>query len=70
MAEDRSRYYRIKLFDPDGKEISKRIFRIYPEEKEHGDKWAKMQAAKLSYELAMDAMDHATRKMGEAKNAD
>ena len=58
MAEDRSRYYRLKLFDPEGNEVSKFILRIYPED-EHGKKMAEMQGAKLGVQLGLDSMHNA-----------
>jgi hypothetical protein len=58
MSEDRSRYYRMKLFDPTGAEVSKKLLRIYPED-ENGKRYAEMQGAKLGVELGLDAIAHA-----------
>lgn len=58
MAEDRSKYYKLKLFDPDGNEVSKRTLRIYPEDV-NGPKWAEMQGKMLGCELAINAMHNA-----------
>ena len=58
MAEDRSLYYKLKLFDPEGNEVSRRTLRIYPEIST-GKKEAEMQGAKLGIEMGLDAMHNA-----------
>lgn len=58
MAEDRSRYYKIRLFDPNGNEVSKAVLRIYPED-EHGKKMAEMQGAMLGQSMGIYALRHA-----------
>lgn len=59
MSDDTSKYYKIKLFDPAGAEISKMTLRVYPED-EQGKKMAEMQGAMLGQSCGIFALRHAT----------